>query len=98
MMRPPLSEAGYNAAWIALPIVFLLVFLFNAYKLGRLNKKWITKALLVLSIIFTIMTFAGAIYVLQSHGREYAGYAVIPMLISLVCIIGYKTCKNRKAE
>ena len=97
-MRPPLSEAGYNAAWFALPIVFLLVFLYNSYKLGRLNKKWITKTFLVLSIIFTTLTFAGAIYVLQFRGRVNAGYAVIPMLISLVCIMGYKICKNRKTE
>ena len=40
MPRPPLSEAGYNAALVALPFVCLFVFLFNAYKLGKLNMKW----------------------------------------------------------
>ena len=38
--------------------------------------------LLVLSIIFTILTFAGAIYVLTSHGTANAGYAVVPMVNS----------------
>jgi len=40
MPRPPLSEAGYNAALFALPFVCLFVFLFNLYKLGKLNIKW----------------------------------------------------------
>ena len=36
------------------------------------------KILLVLSAIFTVLTFVGAIYVLVSGGEVNAGYAVIP--------------------
>ena len=38
------------------------------------------KILLVLSAIFTVLTFVGAIYVLVSGGEVNAGYAVIPCL------------------
>ena len=95
MMRPPLSEAGYDAALFALPFVCLFVFLFNSYKLGKLNKKWVIRILLVLSIVFTILTFVGAIFVLTSSGTANAGYAVIPMAITLACLAGYRACKNK---
>ena len=39
---------------------------------------------LILSMLFTAQTFAGAIYVLVNHGTVNAGYAVIPMLFSLI--------------
>ena len=41
------------------------------------------KILLILSIIFTALTFIGAIYVLASGGSVNAGYAVVPCAISI---------------
>ena len=54
------------------------------------------KMFLVLSILFVILTFAGAIYVLTSHGTANAGYAVVPMVIGLACSNGYRTYKNKE--
>lgn len=44
------------------------------------------KLLLVLSIVFLVLTFVGAIFVLTSNGTANAGYAVIPMVIALSCL------------
>ena len=44
------------------------------------------KAALILSIIFIILTFVGAGYVLYNGGKINAGYAIIPMVFALVCI------------
>ena len=44
------------------------------------------KILLGLSILFTILTFVSAIYVLKSGGEGNAGYAVIPMIFTIACI------------
>lgn len=38
----------------------------------------------LLSIAFGILTICGAVYVLVSGGKVNAGYAVVPMVISLV--------------
>ncbi len=54
------------------------------------------KLLLILSVILTILTFAGAIYVLTSNGTANAGYAVVPLLFDIVCIGGYKAYKNKE--
>ena len=51
------------------------------------------KAALILSIIFIILTFVGAGYVLYNGGKINAGYAIIPMVFALVCIAFYR---NRK--
>ena len=56
------------------------------------------KLLLVLSILFILLTFAGAIFVLTSNGTMNAGYAVIPMIFSLVCFNGYKVYKNKESK
>lgn len=40
------------------------------------------KFTLVLSIIFIILTFVGAGYVLINHGQVNAGYACIPMVFA----------------
>lgn len=53
------------------------------------------KILLVLSIIFTVFTFAGAIYVISSKGEMNAGYAVIPMVFTLVFLAGYRNSKKK---
>lgn len=52
------------------------------------------KLLLVLSIIFVVLTFAGAIYVIGSKGKVNAGYAVIPMVFALASFAGYRGCKK----
>ena len=41
------------------------------------------KLLLVLSILLTILTFAGAFYVFLSNGTANAGYAAVPMLFAI---------------
>ncbi len=53
------------------------------------------KLLLILSIVFIILTFAGAIFVLTSNGTANAGYAVIPLVIALACLSGYRAYKNK---
>ena len=55
------------------------------------------KILLVLAIVFTILTFVGAGYVLMNKGTVSAGYAVIPMVIGLVCSNAYRTIKRIEA-
>lgn len=44
------------------------------------------KFALVMSIIFMILTFVGAGYVLINHGQVNAGYAVVPMSIEFVFV------------
>lgn len=44
-----------------------------------MDKKVLKKILLVLSILFTILTFVGAGYVLLNKGQVSAGYSAIPM-------------------
>lgn len=56
MPRPPLSEAGYNAAMFALPFVCLFVFLFNSYKLGRIGKKGIIGILLLAFVAVLVLS------------------------------------------
>ena len=51
------------------------------------------KAALVLSVIFIILTFIGAGYVLYNRGQVNAGYAIIPLVFALACIAFYR---NRK--
>lgn len=47
--------------------------------------------LFILSLVFTVLTFVGAGYVLYTDGQANAGYAVIPLVVALVCISGYKS-------
>lgn len=54
------------------------------------------KVLLMLSIVCIILTFAGAIFVLASNGTANAGYAVIPMVLALACLAGYRIGTNKK--
>ncbi len=51
-------------------------------KKEKLTRK--AKAYFILLVIFTIFTFAGAIYVISNNGEPNAGYACIPMLFALV--------------
>lgn len=51
----------------------------------------------ILSTVFILLTFVGAIYVLTSNGTANAGYAVIPMVIALTCLAGCDIpFKNKK--
>lgn len=51
------------------------------------------KISLVLSILFTILTFVGAGYVLINHGQVNAGYACVPMVFALALQAVYR--KNK---
>ena len=51
-------------------------------KRANLTKK--AKIYFILLVIFTIFTFAGAIYVISNDGEPNAGYACIPMVFGLV--------------
>ncbi len=51
------------------------------------------KVALALSIVFTILTFVGAGYVLYNGGKVNAGYAVVPMVFALVSSIFYRNEK-----
>ena len=53
------------------------------------------KLLLILSIVFIMLTFVGAIFVLTSNGAANAGYAVVPMVIALACLAGYRADKEK---
>ena len=44
------------------------------------------KIMFALSVVFVILTIAGAGYVLYNRGSVNAGYAVVPMVAALVCI------------
>ncbi len=52
------------------------------------------KLLLILWITFSILTIAGAIYVIVSDGTANVGYAVVPMVISLAAAAGYRSYKT----
>lgn len=52
------------------------------------------KILLVLSILFTVITFVGATYVLKSSGTVSAGYAVIPMVFSIAFTTSFLAIKK----
>lgn len=51
------------------------------------------KIALVLSVIFIILTFIGAGYVLYNRGQVNAGYATIPLVFALATLAFYR---NRK--
>lgn len=51
------------------------------------------KIVLILGIIFLILTFAGACYVLINRGQVNAGYAVIPALWTIICFGFYQRRK-----
>lgn len=53
------------------------------------------KLFLILTISFAVICFAGAVYVILSDGQASAGYAVIPMLLALVCSLCYRVLKNK---
>ena len=46
-------------------------------------------------MLFAVICFAGAVYVILSDGQASAGYAVVPMLLTLVCSLCYRVLKNK---
>ena len=53
---------------------------------------------LIMSIIFMILTFVGAGYVLLNHGRVNAGYAVIPMCFCFVFVGVFSDQKKKQQK
>lgn len=51
------------------------------------------KIFLVLYILFSILTFCGAGYVIFHKGTVNAGYAVVPMLFAMICSEIYRSNK-----
>ncbi len=54
------------------------------------------KILFALTILFIILTFIGAGYVIASKGTVNAGYAVIPAVWTVICMSGYRWYKKKK--
>ena len=52
------------------------------------------KIALILGIIFLILTFIGASYVIMNHGQVNAGYAVIPGIWTVICFGAYRRKSN----
>lgn len=59
-----------------------------------MNKKILKKILFVLSVVFTILTFAGVGYVLLNKGQMSAGYSAVPMLWAVLFITTYNKIKK----
>lgn len=59
-----------------------------------MDKKILKKVLLVFSILFIILTFAGAAYVLLNKGQGSAGYSVVPMLWAVLFTTTYNKVKK----
>ncbi len=53
------------------------------------------KIALMLGIVFLSLTFVGSSYVLINHGHVNAGYAVIPMLWTILCFGYYRNSKYK---
>ena len=53
----------------------------------------IKKLALTLSVVFIILTFIGAGYILLNNGKINAGYACIPMVFALIFVSFYRKYK-----
>ena len=53
------------------------------------------RLLLILSIAFNALAIVGAVYVLGNKGTANAGYAIIPMIIGIACLAGYRAYKSK---
>ncbi|MBQ7089032.1 MAG: hypothetical protein IJN04_05255 [Clostridia bacterium] len=56
------------------------------------------KVLLALAVLFSALSFVGAVYVLSTRGAVNAGYAVVPMAMASAFFAGYRVCKNHKDD
>ena len=50
----------------------------------------------ILSLIFSLLAIAGAVFVLLSDGTKNAGYAVVPLALSIAFSSCYKICKIKE--
>lgn len=48
------------------------------------------KLLFLLTILFAALCLAGGSYVLYTGGKANPGYAVIPLLFSVICLSAYR--------
>ena len=53
------------------------------------------KVLLILTLVFGVLTFAGAGYVLYTGGEASPGFGVIPMLFCMICSSGLQAIQKR---
>ena len=56
------------------------------------------KQLLACTAFFGLLGILGACYVLSTGGHASPGYALIPMLICLVCLQGYILRKKKDKD
>ena len=56
------------------------------------------KILLVFSIVFTVLTLAGIVYVLVSHGQKNAGFAIIPAIFAIAFVTALKKESSSKND
>lgn len=70
------------------------------YNTEVLMKKKISLSVItfIISILFMLLTFMGAGYVLINHGQVNAGYAVIPMLFCYTFSRISNVLKNKDKE
>ena len=66
--------------------------IFTAHSSGRIDVI-MKKIVGTLIILFSILTFIGAGYVLSQDGNANAGYACVPMVLALVCMSIYRQKK-----
>ena len=62
-----------------------------AKELGNMKK-----VLLLLSVVFILLTFAGAVCVLASGGSVNVGYGAVPLVIALACLSGCRAWGNKR--
>ena len=56
------------------------------------------KVLFALMILFGIIGFVGAGYVIYTGGQTSPGYGLIPMLFCIACSFGYIVLKKKDKE
>ena len=56
------------------------------------------KVLFALMILFGIIGFVGAGYVIYTGGQASPGYGLIPMLFCITCSLGYIVLKKKDKE
>lgn len=56
------------------------------------------RVLFILMMIFGILTFVGAGYVLYTGGQASPGYGVIPMLFCLICSSSLRELKKKEKK
>lgn len=54
------------------------------------------RILQILTLLFSLLTFIGAGYVLVNHGQVSAGYACVPCILCVACLAAARTITNDK--